>query len=101
MSFIFVYITNTSKEEASKLGKHLVEKKLVACVNIFPINSIYLWEGKITEDKEFVTLCKTTEDKFEELEKEVKNIHSYKIPCITKIPVESNKEYEAWIRGCL
>ena len=98
MGFIFVYITNPSEEEAKKLAKHLVENRLAACVSIFPVSSLYWWEGKLADEKEFVTLCKTTEEKFEELEEEVKKIHPYKVPCIVKIPVESNKEYEDWVR---
>ena len=40
-NFIFIYITNPNKDEAKKIAKHLLNKKLIACGNIYPINSIY------------------------------------------------------------
>ncbi len=99
MKTIFVYITNPSKEEAVKLARHLLEKKLIACANIFPITSVYRWEGKIAEEGEFVLIGKTFEEKFEKVKTEVEKIHPYKIPCITKIPVEPNKKYLDWLEG--
>lgn len=95
---IFIYITNPTKEEAKKIAKHLIEKKLIACANIFPINSLYKWEDKIKDENEFVLIAKTTEDNFEEVKNEVEEMHSYSTPCIVKIPVSSNKKYLDWIK---
>jgi len=98
MDFVFVYITNPTKKEAKKIAKHLLKKKLIACGNIFPINSLYWWQGKIVDDNEFVLIAKTTNTNFEKVKKEVEKIHSYKIPCIIKIPVSSNKKYFNWLK---
>lgn len=98
MNFIFVYITTPTKKEAKKISRHLLKKRLIACANIFPINSLYWWEGKITEDNEFVLIAKTTNTNFEKVKKEVEKIHSYKIPCIIKIPVSSNKKFFNWLK---
>ena len=95
---VFIYVTNPSKEEAVRIAKHLLEKKLIACANIFPINSIYRWGGKMTEDEEFVLIAKTTSDRSGQVEDEVKTTHPYKIPCIVKIPVSANREYLDWLR---
>ena len=48
---IFVYSTFPNKKEAKEIGKGLVKNKLAACVNIFPIESIYHWQKKIVKDK--------------------------------------------------
>ncbi|MBZ9577705.1 divalent-cation tolerance protein CutA [Patescibacteria group bacterium] len=98
MDFVFVYITNPTKREARKIAKHLLKKKLIACANIFPINSLYWWEGKIIDDNEFVLIAKTTKANFKKVKKEVEKVHSYKIPCIVKIPVSSNKKYFNWLK---
>lgn len=98
MNFIFVYITNPTKKEAKKIANHLLKKRLIACGNIFPINSLYWWKGKIVDDAEFVLIAKTTRANFEKVKKEVEKIHSYKIPCIIKIPVSSNKKYFDWLK---
>jgi len=94
---ILIYITCKDKAEAKKISKQLLEKRLIACANIFPIESMYRWKDKIKEDNEIVLLAKTNKKHYEEIEKEVKKIHSYEIPCIMKIKVEANKEYYQWI----
>jgi len=99
MSFIFLYITNENEIEAKKIAKHLLEKRLVACANIFPINSMYWWNGKIEDTKEIVLIVKTAKENYSKVKAEVKKIHPYKIPCIIKIDVEANEEFEGWLRG--
>ena len=99
MSFIFLYITNENEIEAKKIAKHLLEKRLVACANIFPINSMYWWNGKIEDAKEIVLIVKTAKENYSKVKAEVKKIHPYKIPCIIKIDVEANEEFEGWLKG--
>jgi periplasmic divalent cation tolerance protein len=96
---ILIYITCKDREEAEKISKHLLEKKLIACANIFPIESFYWWKGKIEEDQEVVIIAKSLKKKFEEVKREVKKVHSYEIPCILQIKVEKvNEEYLRWIK---
>lgn len=94
---VFIYITNPNEQEARRIAKHLLEKRLIACANISPINSLYWWEGEITDDKEFVLIAKTSETNYDKVKDEVEKIHSYDIPCIIKIPVNSNKKYFDWL----
>jgi len=96
---ILIYITNPTKEEAKKIAEHLIEKKLIACANIFPITSLYKWNGKLADEGEFVLLGKTREENYEKIVDEVEKIHSYKIPCILKVPMEANKSYENWLEN--
>ena len=98
MDFIFIYITNPTREEAKRVAKHLLEKKLIACANIFPVESLYWWEGKIAEENEVILVAKTTENKFEKINREVESIHPYKIPCVAKIPVALNEKYAIWLK---
>jgi len=99
MDFIFIYITNPTKEEARKIAKHLLKKKLIACGNIFPINSLYWWEGEIADENEFVLIAKTIEANFEKVKREVEKIHSYTCPCVIRILVSSNEKYLDWLRS--
>ncbi len=99
MKFVLIYITNHTKKDAQKIARHLMEKRKIACANIFPIGGLFWWEGKIKRGKEFVLLAKTTESNFEAVKKEVERLHPYKIPCIVKIPVSSNKKYFEWLKG--
>lgn len=91
-----IYITCKDKAESKKIAKHLLEKKLIACANFFPINSMYWWEGKIQDDKEFLLLAKTTKKNCSKVRKEVEGIHSYDVPCILEIDVDGNKEFIDW-----
>ena len=97
MDFIFIYITTKDEQEAQKISKHLLEKKLIACANFFPIKSMYSWKGKIQNENEFVLIVKTHDENYKKIEQEVKKIHSYKIPCITKISVLPNSQYGKWL----
>jgi periplasmic divalent cation tolerance protein len=99
MSFIFVYVTNPNKKEASRIALHLLKKRLIACANIFPIDSAYWWKDKIEKTKEYVLIVKTKEENWEKVKTEIKKVHPYTVPCITKINVEANKEYENWLKN--
>jgi periplasmic divalent cation tolerance protein len=101
---LLVYITCDSVKQAKEIGKHLLEKRLCACINIFPeMQPMFFWppkSGKIDESKEVVLIAKTIESKYQELEKEIHKIHSYDVPCVIAIPVHhvSQKYYDWLIR---
>ena len=97
--FIFLYVTCGSEQEAKKIARHLLEKKLIACANIFPIKSMYWWRGKIENGSEFVAILKTKEEKYAVVKREIEKIHSYAVPCIIRINVEPNSDYAAWLEG--
>lgn len=94
---ILIYVTHKNKKAAKKVVAHLLEKRLIACANIYPIDSIYRWEGKVVSDSEYVTLLKTQKKNWKKLKAEVKKIHPYDVPCIIKIKAEANKAYANWI----
>ena len=98
MSIIFVYITNPSRRHAERIAKALIEEKRIACANIFPVTSMYTWEGTIKNENEVVLLAKTTEEQYEQLVARVTELHEYDVPCITKLPAEPNPAYAAWLR---
>ena len=93
-----IYITCKDEKEAVKISKHLLEKRLIACSNIFPVRSIYFWNRKMQNHKESVILAKTTEKNYERIKKEVKKIHSYDVPCILKIDAEADESYDEWVK---
>jgi len=98
--YTFVYITAPNVKEAEKIGKILVEEKLAACVNIFPIRSIYRWKGKIEKAREVVLIAKTKKTLFSKLAKRVAEIHPYEIPCIVGFDIkQGNEEFLEWIDG--
>ena len=96
---IVVLVTCGSEEEALKIASTLVEDHLAACVNLVsPIRSIYRWEGKIWDEKEWLLIIKTQKHRFEPLEKKVKSLHSYSVPEIISLPIrEGSSAYLKWI----
>jgi len=94
-----VLVTCGSEEEAAKIANSLVEERLAACVNmISPVRSIYRWEGKIWDEKEWMLIIKTQKRSFEELEKKVKSLHSYSVPEVIALPiVEGSASYLKWL----
>lgn len=97
---ILIYITNSSKKEARKVAKHLLDKKLVVCANFFDgVNSLYPWKGKMADETECQLIVKTLEKHYEEIVKEIEKIHSYSIPCIIKIKAEANNKYFNWLKN--
>ena len=97
MTFIILYVTHKNLENAQKVASHLLQKKLIACANFFPITSSYWWKGKIENSEEIVSLLKTRKENWEKVKSEIKKIHPYETPCIMKINAEANADYESWI----
>jgi len=97
MKMTLIYITCKDENEAVKISEHLLNKKLIACSNMHPIRSMYWWQGKIQDEKEFVIMAKTLDKNYGKIKEEVKKLHSYDVPCILKIDVEANESYDKWV----
>lgn len=97
--WLLVLITCSSREEAYRIAKHLVEKKLAACINIVDrIHSIYWWMGNVEEGDEALLIIKTRSDKFEAIVEEVRKLHSYQVPEIIGLPIMIGFEkYIKWL----
>ena len=96
---IVVFMTAPNGEEAARLAEMLVGANLAACVQILPeIESVYRWQGKIERQAEVLLLAKTKKSKFDELEREVRALHSYDTPEIIAVPVTAGSApYLAWL----
>jgi len=96
--FVMVFCT-TAPSEADALARVLVEEGLAACVNIVPVRSCYIWEGKVNMDGEALLIIKTTKAGFEPLKKRILEKHSYSVPEIIAVPVvEGHQAYLDWLR---
>jgi len=96
---IVVFMTAADEPEAARLAEMLVARKLAACVQVLPgMQSIYVWQGEVQREREVLLLAKSTRANFDELEREVRAIHSYETPEIIALPVVSGSEpYLKWL----
>ena len=84
---IVVFMTSANADEARRIAHELVERQLAACVQILPeIESVYRWNGEVQRETELLLLAKTTAAQFDDLERAVREIHSYDTPEIRRRP---------------
>ncbi len=96
--FSMLYTTTGSEEEAERISSELLEQRLVACANIFPIRSKYWWEGRIEKDEEFAIIFKTRTALLKEAMAVIRGLHSYEVPCIICYEyVQGDGRYLDWI----
>lgn len=90
MTDALVVLTAFANEaSARKVTRQLVERRLVACVNLLPgATSIYRWKEKICEEQEVVALLKTTSSNYLLLEKALQELHPYEEPEIIALRVD-------------
>ena len=96
---VLIYITCKDQEEAIKLGKIVLDRKIAACINIWPIKSISRdGNEELKEIQEIVLLIKTVEQRVRQVEEAISANHSYKIPCIATIYTDRiNVDYKEWL----
>jgi periplasmic divalent cation tolerance protein len=97
--YLVVYITSENKDEALKISRTLLEKRLIACSNIYDgVDSLYRWEGKIENNSEAVIIAKTRSGLLDDVIKTVKSVHGYSCPCIIAYPVYGGSgDFLKWI----
>jgi len=96
---IVVFNTCGSLEEAQRLGRALVEKRLAACVSLIPgVRSIYHWKDAIEEEEEVLLVIKTSRRLLEDLRAEIERLHSYEVPEVIAMQVvDGSERYLAWL----
>ena len=98
---LLVLTTTGSVEEAERLARRLLERRLAACCSIIPgLKSSYWWEGKIESSEEALLMVKTVRSLYREVEAEIKHSHPYEVPEIAAFPAEVVlPEYLRWLKG--
>lgn len=98
--FVQVVTTMESKDDAQKMAKALVEKRLAGCVQIVgPITSTYWWQGEVETADEWLCLIKSSRHSYPQLEATIQAVHPYDTPEILAMPVVAgNPDYLQWLR---
>jgi periplasmic divalent cation tolerance protein len=100
---VVVMMTAANADEAASLAEMLVRTQLAACVQILPpIESVYRWQGTIARESEVLLIAKTERSKFEEIDREVRALHSYETPEIIALPITAGSvPYLRWLSASL
>ncbi len=98
---IVVLNTCASAEEAERLARSLVDRRLAACVTVItPVRSFYRWNDSVTDAVEWLLVIKTSRPLFAGLQAAIESAHSYEVPEILALPViEGSANYLSWIDG--
>lgn len=93
---MLVLTTEASLENAERLAKTLLEERLVACVSLMPILSLYQWRGQLTRSEEVQLLIKTHRPCLEALRERVLDLHSYDTPEWISLEAQTHGTYGQW-----
>ena len=94
-----IFVTCSDEKTAQKIAISLLEKKLVACVNMIPkVKSFYWWKKKIERSSEVLMMMKSRRENFSSIKEEILKIHPYVVPEIICLKIEKGFEkYLKWI----
>ncbi|MFY8327937.1 divalent-cation tolerance protein CutA [Pseudoalteromonas sp. ZZD1] len=97
--FRLVFTTCANASEARAMAEQLVSQKLAACVSILPnVESVYMWEGEVTQATECKLLIKTKSEKMNQVIQTIKQLHSYEVPEVQVVDVSTgNLAYFNWM----
>ena len=100
MSVIKVVTTlpNSMKEfEVGEWSYALLSEKIVGCIQIEKIKSIFSWEGKINSEEEWKITLTTNSNLIDLIIQAIHTTHPYDVPQIVWHTVNTNQNYENWI----
>lgn len=98
--FCIVYSTFPKRRKARQIAKILLKENLIACANIFKIDSVYRWKDELEEAREYAVFFKTRKRCYKEIEKRIKELHPYECPAIIELPIkEGSSDYLNWLTG--
>jgi periplasmic divalent cation tolerance protein len=88
-----------SAEEADRLARALVERRLAACVNVVPgVVSHYRWQGELQRDEERLLVIKTRAERIEALREALRELHPYELPELVAFEISGGSpEYLKWL----
>lgn len=102
MQIITLFLTCANDQEGNKISQALLKKKLVVCIKKTKVASSFLWQGRIDKSEEVLLIMDSVEEKFEDIEREVRKLHSYETFVLVANPViRSSAGIKEWIENGL
>ena len=96
--FCLIKTTFESEEEAIKIAKILLSKKLIVSSQIKEMRSLYMWKDELCDEKELELTCFTESRLYKEVEEFINKHHSYELCQIICIPITNiSNGFGNWI----
>ena len=84
------------------LANEVIDLKLAARANFWPVESIYYWEGVKETANHFMVMFTTHNDEAHDLESHIIAKHSITVPMIARTQVDMvNEAYQLWVNETL
>ncbi len=97
-NYCIISTTTDDSDIAQHITKTLLEKRLVACVQSYPIQSQYHWQGSIVKENEILLHMKSKSSLFKEIKEVIEVLHNYDTAEIIMTPImAANEAYLNWI----
>lgn len=92
-------VTGPDREQLVRLGRALVEERLIACLNVVErVTSVYRWEDEVCEEAEALGILKTTAARSDAVERRIRELHPYDVPEVLFVPVDGGSApYVDWV----
>ncbi len=100
-NLVLILSTESNAENAKKLAKKILHRKLAACVSFAEVNSIYWWKDKLEDNSEIQLTIKTTMELEKKVLKFIMDNHSYSLPEMICLKGEASEQYFKWMNQIL
>ncbi len=96
--FGMVVTTVASEAKAREISRAALQARLAACVQLYPIQSLYVWKGELREEGEIALHMKIRGEDFEPLRALIRRLHDYETPEILRFEIaEGDAAYLEWL----
>lgn len=98
-ALVTVSISFGNAEEAAAVARELVDRRLAACAQFWPMRSVYRWEGQVEEAEEYMLAAKTVAGLLPDIDALVRGRHTYEVPEIIAHPMLwASEPYARWVQ---
>ncbi len=93
-----VMTTFADQDAGQRIIEGLIENRLAACIQTYPITSHYRWQGEVERSEEILAMIKTKVSLYGQVEEFIVSRHDYECPEVVQLPITAGfRDYLTWI----
>lgn len=101
LTILEITTTYPDRTTAEQITNKLIKEKLIACGNIHPCQSIYLWNDALVNEEEVIAHYKSSLHLAQNIEARIIELHPYQVPAILMHEITANPSYVTWVKSCV